>query len=430
VTDEPIIRKRPKRSARSQQQLNLLVFAIGILACIGLAAYYFLMPREEAFVLKSYRFAEVRERQFRQLVSAEGTVLPRTSKALLAPAQGTVTQLEAVAGNDVTEGQILCVIDSPTLQSQLTQALRDLQAARVEAQKTDLDNQVKIRELEAQLRAAEQKMKDTASLLAVNEQLYLLGGVAKSELESDRRSADDAKRTYEALSLTYEATKEKYAFDVEVAHSKARELEQRVAELQKSIDSLVVRSPISGRVLHVAVKNGESVNANATLITVADLTTSYVSSAIPISSLSLVKVGQPVSISMLGSSHAGTVSYIAPQAASGASTVELEVAFDALPENLIPNAVCYLDIEVAKKDAANSLPRDHYLTSGESRYVYVLSEDMKTARKTPTRFGLIEGGYVEVLSGANKGDLVIVSSYDEFIDRDEIVLSEGGGTRI
>lgn len=430
MTDEPIILKRPKRSARSQQQLNLLIFAIAVLACIGLAAFYFLMPREEAFELKAYRFAEVRERQFRQLVSAEGTVLPRASKVLLAPAQGIVSELQAIAGSDVAEGQILCVIDSPTLESQLTQVLRDLQAARVEAQKTDLDNQVKIRELEAQLRAAEQKMNDTATLLAVNEQLYSLGGLSKSELESDRRLTEDARRTYEALSLTYEATKEKYAFDVEIAHSRVKELEQRVAELQKSVESLVVRSPITGRILQVTVKDGDSVNTNATLISVADLTTSYVSSAIPISSLSLVRIGQRVSISMLGGSHKGTVSYIAPQAASGATTVDLEVAFDALPESLIPNAACYLDIEVARKEAANSLPRDHYLTSGESRYIYVLGEDMKTARKTPARFGLIEGGYVEVLSGASKGDLVIVSSYDEFIDRDQITLSEGGGTRI
>lgn len=172
MTDEPIIRRRPKRTARSQQQLNLLIFAIAVLLCIGFAVYYFFVPRDEEFILKSYRYAEVQERSFRQLVSTEGTVVPKTSRTLLAPAQGTVTQLQAAAGQDVVEGQILCVIDSPTLESQLTTALRDLQAAHVDAQKLELDNQVKITELEAGLRAAEQKVNDTSRMLEVYEQLY------------------------------------------------------------------------------------------------------------------------------------------------------------------------------------------------------------------------------------------------------------------
>lgn len=430
VTHEPIVRRRPKRAARSQQQLNLLIFAIAVLVCMGLAAYYFLVPRDKEFILKSYRYAEVQERPFRQLVSTEGAVIPKTSKVLLAPAQGTVTQLQAQAGQDVVEGQILCVIDSPTLESQLAQTSRDLQAARVDSQKLELDNQVKITELEAGLRAAEQKMNDAARMLEVYEKLYLLGDASKSELENHRRSAEDAQRTYEALSLTYEATKEKYAFDVEAARFKVTELEQRVADLNKAVESLVVKSPMSGRVLQVSVKEGESVNANATMIAVADLTTSLISAEIPVSALSLVKVGQPVSISVLGESHAGKVSYIAPQATSGATTVGLEVTFDTLPQSVIPNAACYLDIEVFRKEAAISLPRDHYLASGESRYVYIVDLENKTARKAPARFGLVEGQYVEVLSGAEKGDLVIISSYDEFIDKDQIALSEGGGTRI
>lgn len=70
---------------------------------------------------------------------------------------------------------------------------------------------------------------------------------------------------------------------------------------------------------------------------------------------------------MLGERYSGTVSYIAPQAAISATTVALEVALHSVPDNVIPKAACYLEIEVARKDAANSLPRDHYLTSGGSR---------------------------------------------------------------
>ena len=93
MTDEPIIKKRPRRSARSRQQLNLLVFALAMVACITAAALYLLMPDKEGFVLKSYRYTEVSERSFRQLVTAEGTVIPRVTSNLTASAAGTVVQL-------------------------------------------------------------------------------------------------------------------------------------------------------------------------------------------------------------------------------------------------------------------------------------------------------------------------------------------------
>ncbi|HOB92412.1 MAG: efflux RND transporter periplasmic adaptor subunit [Bacillota bacterium] len=430
MADEPIIKKRPRRSARSRQQLNLLVFALAMVACITAAALYLLMPDKEGFVLKSYRYTEVSERSFRQLVTAEGTVIPRVTSNLTASAAGTVVQLPVKAGQDVSEGDVLCVIDSPSLMAKLDQVTKDLHQARVDARKLDLDSQVKILGLEVDLLAAEHNMNEAERMLEVWEHLYLLGDVSKSDLENRKKAAEDARRKYESLALTYEATVEKHKFDVESANSRVEELERQLRELQEDVDSLVVRAPLTGRVLDVAYAEGDRVQENAVLLTIADLSSSYISAQVPVSALSSVRVGQPVTVSMLGERYSGTVSYIAPQAAISATTVALEVALHSVPDNVIPKAACYLEIEVARKDAANSLPRDHYLTSGGSMYIYVLDLDTCTARKVPARFGLVDGGYVELLSGAQKGDLVIVSSYDEFIDRDEITVSEGGGTLI
>lgn len=430
MVDEPIIKKRPRRSVRSRQQLNLLIFALVMIACIVAAALYFLMPDREVFVLKSYRFTEVTERSFRQLVTAEGTVLLRTTSNLTAPATGTIAQQLVKAGDDVNQGDVLCIIDSPSLMTKLDQVTKDLHQARIDARKLDLDSQVKILELEADLLAAEHSMNEAVRMLEVWEQLFQLGDVSRSDLENRRRAADDARREYESLSLTYDATIEKHTFDVESANSRVEELERQLIEVREDVDSLVVKAPLTGRVLDVAVAEGDRVQESATLLTIADLSSSYIDAQVPVSALSSVRVGQPVTVTMLGEKHSGTVSYIAPQASASATTVGLDVTLDSVPNTVVPKAACYLEIEVAKKESANSLPRDHYLTSGSSMYIYVLNLDTYTARKMPARFGLVDGGYVELLSGAQKGDLVIISSYDEFIDKDEVTVSERGGTRI
>lgn len=71
------------------------------------------------------------------------------------------------------------------------------------------------------------------------------------------------------------------------------------------------------------------------------------------------------------------------------------------------------------------LPRGTYLTSGQQLFVYVI-EGSKAARRD-VRFGLIEGNNIQILSGLERGDRVITSSYDQYRHLDEIeILPEGG----
>jgi len=65
-----------------------------------------------------------------EIVDAPASVTARAAATLTAPAEGTLTQLRVEPGAEVTAGQVVAVVDSPTAQARLTQARQALDAAR------------------------------------------------------------------------------------------------------------------------------------------------------------------------------------------------------------------------------------------------------------------------------------------------------------
>jgi len=61
-------------------------------------------------------------------------------------------------------------------------------------------------------------------------------------------------------------------------------------------------------------------------------------------------------------------------------------------------------------------------TSG--RWVYLISEDGKSAYRQDIRLGRQNPRYVEILEGLKEGDWVITSGYDTFKEADELVFKE------
>ena len=66
-----------------------------------------------------------------------------------------------------------------------------------------------------------------------------------------------------------------------------------------------------------------------------------------------------------------------------------------------------------------------YLTTGSQRYLYRIEGDR--AAKIAVTFGQVEGNVVEVLTGVQAGDLIIVSGYQNFIEHDIVVLEGSDG---
>jgi cobalt-zinc-cadmium efflux system membrane fusion protein len=297
----------------------------------------------------------------------------RTSKLLL-PIAGRIVSVMAQLGDSVVQGQPLVAIESPDAdaavaayhQGQATE--RQAQAALTKAQ-TEFDRAGKLYEAETLAQ------KD---LVAAENDL----AQAKAALETARAGVEQARRKLEVLGLN------------------PTDFHQRT----------FARAPISGKVLEINVAPGEYRNdTSAPLMTIADLSTVWVSSDVPESGIRLIHIGDRMTTTCLaypGETFSGRVARIADVVDPQSRTLKVYLDL-ANPQGRF-RAEMFCTISHARDvRSVPVLPVSAVIQEYGKSFVFVERGPGQYERREVT-IGARSGDLVPVLSGVQVGDRVIV----------------------
>lgn len=179
----------------------------------------------------------------------------------------------------------------------------------------------------------------------------------------------------------------------------------------KPSTQLVLRSPVTGTVLERGVVQGQYVDAETPLLTVADLSQVWVMADLYEMDLTRVHVGDPATFTtdaMPGRTFAGRVEFVYPTVSSDTRTLKARLALANGDGALRPGM--YGRVRVAGRGArALSVPAEAVVDAGEHRYVFLAHaggrfEPRMVWTDAP------EGDRVRVLRGVAEGDTVVASA--------------------
>jgi len=186
----------------------------------------------------------------------------RVSRVVL-PVAGRVCEVLAALGDPVKRGQPLLTLDSPEV-SALQSALRQAEASESQAKATLAKSEAdlaRVRDLLANRAIAQKEVLSAETVMAQS----------KAALEQALAGRDDVARKLGLLGL----------------------------EAGKMDRLIVVRAPVPGKVVDIAVAPGEYRNDTAApVITVADLSTVWVAADVPETAIRLIRAGAPVAITL------------------------------------------------------------------------------------------------------------------------------------
>ena len=105
------------------------------------------------------------------------------------------------------------------------------------------------------------------------------------------------------------------------------------------------------------------------------------------------------------------------------SQVTTRVRFsEGAPANMRQNQRVAARILLDGKAGVLMVDRGPFLESGGGRITYVVDGDLAHRRRIRT--GLVSVGRVEILSGLEPGEQIVVSNLDAFADADTVYLSD------
>jgi HlyD family secretion protein len=362
------------------------------------------------------RTATVSTGHFVSDVAAQGTVVAAVNPTLFAIAPGTVSY-SVHAGDTVSDGQVLAILDSPELKNEYQR-----ERATLDSLDTALARQrIEIRR--EQLTSQQQADLSKVSIEAAQRELKRAQWAWDQRAISERdfkRAQDDvatAQLNFDHARDTTSLERDSLALDLRTRTLERQRQALVVEDLKQQVGELSVRSPVGGMVANLAQPDKTKVAASTPLLTVVDLRALEIEFQVAETYAGAIKPGMHAEITLEGRTQAGKVTAISPEVRQ--NEVTGRVKFTSQPPGLRQNERASVRIVLDERD--NVLQFEHGSFIDETtRAVYVVRGDQ--AVRTPVRLGAASISDVEVLGGLKPGDAVVISDMRDFNDSPTVMI--------
>ena len=198
-------------------------------------------------------------------------------------------------------------------------------------------------------------------------------------------------------------------------------MQRNLAIAKQSLENLIVKAPIAGQLSGLSTELGESIVRGAQIAQIDDLSTFKIRVRIDEFYVSRVFPDQVGSFDFAGKPYGLKINKIYPQVVSGAFEADMLFTSD-FPAAIKRGQTHSVKLELSAEEEALLLARGGFYQTTGGNWVYVLNPSTGNAIKRDVRFQRQNPNYYEVIEGLEVGDIVITSSYENFGNKDELVL--------
>ena len=349
----------------------------GIIALIFIGTFIFLWlqsrPQPTAYNEFSPKYLDLRKTTI-----VTGKIEPRNEVNIKPQISGIITTIEKEAGQMVQAGEVIACVKVIPDMSQLSAAQARVRSANITLRQATIDYQ---------------RMKT----------LYDKGLVSGDEYDQKRKAWLDAKE------------------EVRAAGDNLQVVRDGVNKGNANLSSTLIRSTISGLILDVPVKVGNTVinsntfNDGTTIATVANMGDLIFRGNIDETDVGQLFAGMPMKITIgaLHDLHFGaSLEYISPKATESNGTNQFEIkAAVKVPtggSNIRSGYSANAEIVLAEARHALTVPESAIEFEGGKTYVYLIkgSGEKKTYQRRQVTTGLSDGINIEIKSGLSLKDRV------------------------
>jgi HlyD family secretion protein len=195
-----------------------------------------------------------------------------------------------------------------------------------------------------------------------------------------------------------------------------------VSDWRRRVDELELRSPVDGIVGNLLVDQKASVALNQQIMSVVDLSAFEVEAQVPESYADDLGIGMPAEVMVGGGSYAASVVSVSPEIIQNQVTTRIRFT-GGMPPGLRQNQRLTTRILMEERPAVLTLPRGQFLDSGGGRVAYVVGDD-RVARRRSIEVGARSLAAVEIVDGLSVGEVVVVSSIDQFQSAESVLITQ------
>ncbi len=200
-------------------------------------------------------------------------------------------------------------------------------------------------------------------------------------------------------------------------------MEENLTFARASLNNLIVRSPVAGRLSGFDMEIGQNVPRGLRIGQVSNPTTFKLLANIDEFYLGRVNLDQEANFERNGKHYILRVTKIYPDVQNGQFQIDLKMTGDQ-PSNLRRGQTLQSKLILGDSDNALLIPNGQFFQDTGGEWVFVINSMGTEAIKREIRLGRRNNRFIEVLSGLEPGETVITSSYESFREMDKLVLKK------
>ena len=367
--------------------------------------------------------SSVKEGIFQENIPVNGTVLPITTIYLDALEGGRVEEIFVEDGAIIEQNEPILRLSNTDLELSLVNQetsvynlLTQMQISQNAANQNTINNLNRMTDVENELIEAERKY-------MLNKKLYEQKAIGSQEFQEAENNYNYQKQRMKLAEQVL--IQDTISTQQEAEQSRSSYVRTQIALelMRKKVGDLVVRAPVAGQLTSLDAHIGQSKNKGERLGQLDVLSGFKVRADIDEYYISRIYSGQTGSFIFNGDNYNVMIKKVYTQVSNGRFQVDMHFEAD-IPDGIRRGQSLKIRLALSDEKSALLIPKGSFFQKTGGNWIFKLSEDGETAYKTDIQIGTQNTEYYEVISGLKPGDKIITSSYENYGDKNELILNK------
>ena len=353
-------------------------------------------------------------------VSASGKVAPAFEEIITSPINSRIVEVYRRGGDSVDVGTPILKLDLQSTETEYKKLLDEEEMRRYKLEQLRVNNQTKLSDMAMQIKVSAMKLNRMKVELRNEHYLDSLGAGTTDKVRQAELSYNVAQLEYEQLKQQYDNEKEVAAAELKVQELDFNIFRKNLAEMKRTLDDAQIRSPRKAILTCINNQVGAQVPQGGQVAIISDLSHFKVEGEIADTYGDRVAAGGKAIVKIGTEKLEGVVSSVTPLSKNGVISFSVQLMDD---NNRRLRSGLKTDVYVmnaVKEDVMRIANASYYVGRGEYDLFVMTSDDEIVKRKV--QLGDSNFEFVEVVSGLQPGDRVVVSDMSQYKNKTKLKL--------
>ena len=410
-------REIPKEVLKKERNKQIMKYG-GIGAAMVVCATLLLSFMQSGVKRKDLIVSTVDKGTIEVSVSASGRVVPAFEEIINSPIHSRILEVYGKGGDSVEVGTPILKLDLQSTQTAYNKLLDEEQMRRYQLEQLRINNETQLSNMAMNIKVSAMELNRKEVELRNERYLDSIGSGTTDKVRQAELAYNRGKLELEQLRQQYENEQKVKAADLKVKELEFNIFAKELAEMKRTLEDAQIRSPRKAILTFINNQVGAQVSQGEQVAIISDLSHFKVEAEIADAYGDRVAAGGRAIVKVGSEKLEGIISSVTPLSKNGVISFSVQLNNDSHKRLRSGLKTDVYVMNAVKEDVMRIANSSYYVGRGEYNLFVLDGDDQLVKRKV--QLGDSNFEYVEVISGLQPGDQVVVSDMSEFRNKNKL----------